>query len=433
MQIKFNYNNMLKEFSGEHGFSRSDFLGINEKIESAKSSIQKKKSQGLMGFMFLPFNQDDVIEEILNYKEEMKNKIENIVILGIGGSALGTYVLHNALNHPYHNELEFEKRRAPKLYIADNIDPERLYYIINTINIEKTLFNVVTKSGETIETLSQFMIIKKLLGKKAKERIVITTDSENGSLIKIAKTEGFKTFFIPKGVCGRFSILTPVALLPAAFLGIDIKEILKGAAMVDEDLAVMFAVLKYIAILKGKNISVVMPYADRLRYVSDWYSQLFSESLSKKFDNNQNIVNTGLTTLKALGVTDQHSQLQLYIEGPFDKVIVFLDVEEYLKETINPKNYENIPSFNALSEIPHSKLIKLEKKATEASLTKASRINMSITLPKVNEFTIGQLLYMLELSCAFLGELMNINAFNQPGVEDGKQLTLEFLKSVKKE
>ncbi|MCL2592235.1 MAG: glucose-6-phosphate isomerase [Defluviitaleaceae bacterium] len=414
MKIKLDYTNMVL-----------DIKNIREKIESAKVSISEKKSKGLMDFMLLPHNQGNVVEEILDYKEKMKGKIENIVILGIGGSAFGTYVLHNALNHPYHNEF-----KTPKLYIADNIDPERLFHILERVDINKTLFNVITKSGETIETISQFMIIKNLLGGKAKELIVITTDEESGSLIKVAKNEGFKTFFVPKGVGGRFSVLTPVGLLPAAFLGLDIKEILRGASQACEDTAITFAAMQYMSLLDNKNIFVMMPYVDRLKLVPDWYSQLFSESLSKEIDNDGNIVNTGFNVAKALGATDQHSQLQLYIEGPKDKIIIFLDVDEYHEEMIIPKNYENIDSLKILGGVPHSKLIKLSKKATEASLTEVGQMNMTLTLPKITEFTIGQLLYMLEYSCAFLGELMNINAFNQPGVEHGKKLIYKYLSKI---
>jgi glucose-6-phosphate isomerase len=276
------------------------------------------------------------------------------------------------------------------------------------------------------------MLEEKLTKEEAAKHIVCTTDKENGNLIKIAKAEGYETFFIPSGVGGRFSELTPVGLLPAAMCGIDIKAMLEGAAFMDElskeddiykNPAYMYAILSYIAMEQGKNISVMMPYADSLKFISDWYAQLWAESLGKKFDVDGNVVFAGQTPVKALGVTDQHSQVQLYTEGPFDKIIVLLGVDKF-KETITiPKIYSEIPSLGFLGGITQNQLIKTEQMATEYALLKGGKANMTITLPEVNEFTIGQLLYMFEVATAFAGELLNIDAFDQPGVEEGKNAT----------
>ena len=159
--------------------------------------------------------------------------------MGIGGSALGPIAVHQALNHPFYNELPKEKRGGcPKFYVMDNVDPERMKALFDVIDIEKTLFNVITKSGSTSETMAQFLLVvdllKNKLGDKYKEHIIATTDREKGNLIKIAKAEGFKTYYIPAGVGGRFSELSPVGLLPAAVCGIDIEEMLAGAAYMDE-------------------------------------------------------------------------------------------------------------------------------------------------------------------------------------------------------
>jgi glucose-6-phosphate isomerase len=276
------------------------------------------------------------------------------------------------------------------------------------------------------------MLEKKLGKEKARDLIVCTTDASSGNLIKIAKEEKYKTFIIPSGVGGRFSELTPVGLLPAAFCGIDISEMLQGAAFMDkmcneEDIyknpGHMFALLHYIAMNRGKNITVMMPYADSLKYTSDWFAQLWAESLGKKFDLDGKTVYAGQTPVKALGVTDQHSQVQLYTEGPFDKIVVFLGVEEYREEIKIPKLYAEMPSLGFLGGITHSQLIKTEQIATEYALTRAGRMNMTLTLPSVNAHTIGQLLYFFEVATAFAGELMNINAFDQPGVEEGKNAT----------
>lgn len=438
MKIKLDFNNMMTDFVGEYGISEGDITKLISKIESAKNAMVTKRANGKMDWRDLPYNQNEVVEDIIGYVNEVKDDIDAFVVLGIGGSALGPIAVQQAINHPYYNELTKEKRGGyPKLYVADNVDPERLTYLFDTIDVTKCLFNCVSKSGSTSETMSQFMIIKEMLEEKltkeeAAKHVVCTTDKENGNLIKIAKAEGYKTFFIPSGVGGRFSELTPVGLLPAAMCGIDIKAMLKGAAFMDElskeddiykNPAYIYAILSYIAMEQGRNISVMMPYADSLKYISDWYAQLWAESLGKKFDVDGNVVFAGQTPVKALGVTDQHSQVQLYTEGPFDKIIVLLGVDKF-KETITiPKIYGDIPSLGFLGGITQNQLIKTEQMATEYALLKGGKANMTITLPEVNEFTIGQLLYMFEVATAFAGELLNINAFDQPGVEEGKNAT----------
>lgn len=439
MQIKLDYNNMLENTLGvnSNSISTNEIEKLQPKINDAIKSMATKRKDGKMDFRDLPYNQDDIVKEINDYVLEVKDKFDAFVVLGIGGSALGPMAVHQAINHPHYNELSKEKRNGfPKFYVADNIDPEKLTYLLDTIDITKTLFNVVSKSGQTSETMSQFMIIKEMLeakmGADAKNNIVCTTDKENGNLIKISKDENYKRFTIPSGVGGRFSELTPVGLLPAAMTGVDIEQLLKGAKFMDElcskenifeNPAHMYGLLNYMAMENGKNISVMMPYADSLNCISDWYGQLWAESLGKKFNNLGEKVYVGQTPVKALGATDQHSQVQLYMEGPNDKIIIFLGVEKY-KETLTiPKIYGDVPSLSFLGGVTQNKLIQVEQMATEYALTEAGKQNMTITFPVVNEFTIGQIIYMFEVATSFAGELLNINAFDQPGVEAGKNAT----------
>jgi len=438
MNLSLDYNNMLPHMIGEKGISKETFEKLTPQIKKANTAMVEKRAAGQMAWRELPYNQKEVVAEIESYVNEKKDQIDAFVVLGIGGSALGPMAVQQALNHPYYNELPREKRGGfPKLYVVDNVDPERLVYLFQTIDPTRCLFNVISKSGSTSETMSQFMIIQKLLeekiGKeKAKELIVCTTDAVSGNLITIAKAGGYKYFIIPSAVGGRFSELTPVGLLPAAFCGINIAGLLEGAAQMDkmcaeDDInknpAHMYALLHYIGMTTDKNISVMMPYADSLKYISDWYAQLWGESLGKQHDVDGNIVNVGQTPVKALGATDQHSQVQLYAEGPFDKIIVFLGVDEYRETITIPKTYEDMPSLGFLGGVTHNQLIKTEQDATEYALTKAGRQNMTITLPKVTPQTLGQLLYFFEVATAYAGELLNIDAFDQPGVEEGKNAT----------
>ena len=177
----------------------------------------------------------------------------------------------------------------------------------------------------------------------------------------------------------------------------------------------------------GKNISVMMPYADGLKFIADWYCQLWAESLGKEVDNFGNTVNAGQTPVKSLGVTDQHSQVQLYTEGPFDKVITFLAVDKYREEVVISDGCHDIPDVHFLCGHTMNELIDAERSATEYALTVKERLNHTIYLPEINAFTIGQLLYYFEMETAFAGELLGVNTYNQPGVENGKNATYALL------
>ena len=440
MRVRVDYNNMMSEFLGDEGFTVKEFDALKPAISVAYNTVQNNRGTGMMGWTELPYNQKEIVADIMATAKEIKKSCDNFVVLGIGGSALGPIAVFQALCHLRHNELPKSKRKAPKLYVEDNVDPERMQALLDVIDINKTVFNVITKSGSTSETMSQYLIIvdmlKEKLGDKAKDHIIATTSSNKGNLIKIAKQEGFKTFYIPDGVGGRFSEMCPVGLLAAAVVGIDIKLMLEGAAYMDKicknkdykkNPALAMAVLQYVAMKKGKNISVMMPYADSLKYMADWYCQLWGESLGKAEDNDGNIVNVGQTPVKALGVTDQHSQVQLYREGPYDKVITILAVDEYRDVVGIPQGCEDIPDVNFLCGHTLNELIQAERSATEYALTQAKKLNHTIYLPKVNAFTIGQLLFLFQMETAFCGELLNINTFNQPGVEGGKNATYALL------
>ncbi len=437
LKIKFDYNNMMSDFIGEEqGFSSKD-LADNKKIaEAAHKRVAENRGKGMMGWTELPYNQKEIVNDIMATAKIIRKKFDNFVVLGIGGSALGPTAVFQALCHLRHNELPARKRKAPKLYVEDNVDPERMASLLDVLDLNKTVFNVITKSGATSETMSQYLIImdllKKKFGDKAKEHMIATTSAKKGNLIKIAQEEGLKTFYIPDGVGGRFSELCPVGLLPAAVLGIDIKVMLEGAAFMDKickskdyrkNPALVAALLQFMSMKKGKNISVMMPYSDGLRYVADWYCQLWGESLGKAVDLDGNTVYAGQTPVKALGVTDQHSQIQLYREGPFDKVITLIAVDNFRAEVTISEGCENIPDVNFLCNHTMNELINSERKATEYALTTANRPNCTITVPEINAFTIGELLYMFELETAYTGAMLNVDTFNQPGVEGGKNAT----------
>jgi glucose-6-phosphate isomerase len=440
-KLTVNYNNMMKERVGKQGISIADITKLKKKISRAVKNIKQKRDDGMLGFMYLTYDAK-TREEIKKVAEAVRGKFENFVVLGIGGSALGTIALKTALKHPYYNMLPADKRKAPRLFVMDNVDPETASALFDIIDIKKTVVNIISKSGATAETAAFMKILWKKIettcGKsRLKDHVIMTTDKEKGSLRKLVNKLGLISFPVPGNVGGRFSVLSPVGLLPLASIGVNIDELLKGAAYMDslcsndniwKNPAYMRAILHYISDVKfGRKITVMLPYSNALKDVADWFAQLWAESLGKKFSNDGKIVHEGLTPVKALGATDQHSQCQLYMEGPFDKVTTFVKVDKFNPDIKMPDNFNDDEGVAYLSGKNMSRLLNAEQKATEVAMTKNLRPSMTITLPGISEFNLGQLIYMLEVETAFIGELYNINAFDQPGVELGKILTFAMM------
>ena len=336
--VTFDFNNVMSDVLGpEVGLEPEEIDEFKDVMTDAHKDMMERRKNGELPFFDLPF-QTRELRKLKRAADEIRKKVENFVVLGIGGSALGTRAVYRALRPLNQNLLERSKRRFPRLFVADNVDPEGINAIISLVDPRRTMYNVVSKSGSTAETMSQFMVIydqiRRSLGKSSlKEHIVFTTDPKEGVLRTLADQAGFEAFDIPPGVGGRFSVLTAVSLLPLAVAGVNVVELLKGAATAAEvctkaslwkNPAYLFAVIQYaLRQKKGKNILVMMPYADALSEVADWFNQLWAESLGKRYATDGRIVEAGQTPVKALGATDQHSQVQLYMEGAFGQVLCF--------------------------------------------------------------------------------------------------------------
>ncbi|MBO7737034.1 MAG: glucose-6-phosphate isomerase [Clostridia bacterium] len=442
MRLTVDYNNMMASALGEKGFTDKRLASYTAQAKQAYQYVAENrgKDELYMGWTELPYNQKEIVADIKATARKIRKQFKYFVVLGIGGSALGPIMAYTALCHLHYNDLPDKKRKGPKFFVEDNVDPVRMHDLLDVIDPKKTCFNVVSKSGATSETMAQYLVISDILTKAGvdlKENLIFTTDAKKGNLVKIsASLGGVKSYVLPDGVGGRFSQLSPVGLLPAAVLGIDITALLDGAAYMDKlckqknmykNPALLSAVLQYAAMQDGKNIGVMMPYSDNLKFVSDWYAQLWAESLGKNKTLSGEDCNVGQTPVKALGVTDQHSQVQLYAEGPYDKVITFLSLGKYQYETVIPHGCEDIPDVGFLGGHTMEELIQAENKATAYALMQAGRMNYTVTLPELNAFTLGQLLFYFEMQTAYAGALFNINTFNQPGVENGKIATFALL------
>lgn len=412
--MKINYSFMMEEFLGEKGLRIEDLDNMRHSTENIHNRIKNREFQEFE-FLDLPFQNTSEIEETGRW---VRDRAENFVILGIGGSALGPKVIWDCLR----------KSHIPRVYIYDNVDPASFEKILNHVDLKKTVFNVISKSGSTGETIASFMItweVLKKAGLKPEEHFVITTDPEKGPLRRLAKELNLRSLSIPAGVVGRYSVLSPVGLLCASVTGIQPQELLHGARDIhkrcsEPDLlnnpAYLFGILLYLNDIKhSRRINILMPYADSLKSFSEWFCQLWAESLGKK--------GRGLMPYPSTGTTDQHSQLQLWIEGPDDKVVIFVRIENYGTDRKIPAIFKDIKEFSFLGGHSLSELIKAEQESTALSLMKAGRPNITITIPEINAYSIGSLFHFFEIATVFTGMLYGINPFNQPAVEEGKRFT----------
>ena len=431
-RIRLDYTNCLADRVGStHGIEPAELEALRAPSAAAIEAVQARRTQDLR-WLDLPY-QDEVVADVLGYAESVRGRFQNVVVLGIGGSALGNRALHHALNGPFH-DLD-PPAGQPRLYVLDNVDPEFMAEFLEHIDLRSTLFNVISKSGGTAETMSQFLLLRErliaALGEDAhKEHMVLTTDAEKGVLREIVSREGYRSFIVPDGVGGRFSVLSPVGLLSAALVGIDVPELIAGAAEMDqrcrstvleENPALLHAGLQHLLHnTKGLPIAVSFVYSQRLAYVGDWYAQLLGESIGKRLSNSGEEVFVGPTPVRAIGVTDQHSQVQLYVEGPYDKWFTLMGVEQPAKDVELPLMFEDLEGVAYLGGRKLSELFHAEREGTRIALTEARRPNCSITLETIDARALGELIVMLEVSVAVMGEHYQINAFDQPGVEAGK-------------
>ncbi len=442
--LKLNYRNTdVAVIGAENGLNLTEeFANYRETITDIITGLNQRKDKlgQWLQWMNLGYN-EETVWYVKEFASMVRGRFDNVLVLGIGGSALGGLAVTEAILKPYWNLLTKEQRNDfPRIFFLDNIDPDSINGLLQVLDLKKTLVNVITKSGDTAETMSQFMIVKDLLqqelGDDYRKNIVATTDKKMGILRQLADQEGYKTFFVPDDVGGRFSVFSAVGLVPFALVGLDIDQIMNGIKDMDlalkntdinQNIAAQGALIQYLMDTKlGKRLSVMMPYSSRLKYVSDWYVQLWAESLGKEFNNRGEKVNIGPTPIKALGATDQHSQIQLYNEGPNDKVITFIRVENFDTVLEIPRIFE-YTGIGYLGGKTINDLINAEADSTKVALADCSRPTLTISIEKIDEYNIAQLLYMLEVQTAIAGELYNINTFNQPGVEQAKNYTYALM------
>jgi len=420
-RVRLDYTGCLEERVGAAGVSRDGVRRAARAARSGMARLRKQLDNGTHGFDAILDDRRTAVACIREGRR-LAGAAQTLVVDGIGGSALGALALQSAFR---------PKRR---LVILDNVDPEGVHARLAGLDAKRTAACVITKSGSTAETMANLLVLldwmERRLGPGHVKRWCAVTDPKKGDLLVLAQRLGLPRLQLPPNVGGRFSVLTAVGLLPAAFLGLDVSALLAGAramrrhcwsAPPEKNVGVIGAVLLHLmATRRGRNIQVLMPYADALVHLADWYRQLWAESLGKRLNRHGRVVETGQTPVTALGATDQHSQVQLYVEGPHDKVVTFLELERFRKDVRIPKRHADLPSLGYLGGRTLGKLLGAEKWGTELALTAAGRPNFSYLVPELSEHVLGQLIYLFEFQTALSGELYGIDAFDQPGVEAGK-------------
>lgn len=408
MKLQLSSEFLYQDLGVKYGITPETIEKCNPKISDAVARVDQMILEKKYGFV-------NVLENV-----GMLEKIEQIfhsfrfaktmVVVGIGGSDLGARAVQQALEQA---ESPFEV-----IFHGDSSDPVALDRLTARIDLDETVFCIISKSGETIETISQYIIMKSLYSKKTdvwSQHFLFITDEKKGILRQEADTHGISTLAIPDDVGGRFSVQTSVGLFPSICMGVDIRQLIDGARSVISDhrlVAQELARTQYLLNQQGIDLHILMPYSVQLEEFSRWYRQLWAESLGKE--------NKGVLPIQARGPADQHSQVQFYTEGKLLASILFIRIlerkEDVLIHDVDVKGVEYLEghSFN--------EILNIEQQATALALKKLGRPSATLSLESLTPYSLGQLFLLFELAVVYLAEMFEIDAFNQPGVEEGKQM-----------
>ncbi|MBI3792070.1 MAG: glucose-6-phosphate isomerase [Gemmatimonadetes bacterium] len=437
MAIRLDVTNLVATADGRAGVPLATFQGAQARFAAAHAHLVQQRAAGILGFLDLPAN-EGLLAQVEQFAAEAKGKYKDVVVLGIGGSALGPIAVRTALKPSGWNAMMDDPRGGlPRLHVLDNVDPRTIAALLAALDLRTTLFIVTSKSGGTGETMAQFLVVQDRLKQATlpiDEHVVFVTDPAKGALRAIAARDKIPALDVPPNVGGRFSVLCPVGTLPAALVGVDVRAMLAGAADMaarcgTDDLAKnpagAFAVLQWLAdTTQGRHVHVLMPYRDALRDMAAWFVQLWAESLGKIQPGGASV---GPTPIPALGATDQHSQVQLFMEGPQDKTVTFITTAGHETDVTIPAGYGDIEELGYLAGHTLGELLDVERVATAGALAKRGRPSMTLTLDTVDAWHVGALFMFFGIATVYGGHLYGVNPLDQPGVELGKQYTFARL------
>jgi glucose-6-phosphate isomerase len=404
------------------GVLPDEWVSLGTRVREAMPDVQTLANAGRLGFRDLEAQAEE-FDKVVAFAAEARGRYDDIVVLGIGGSALGAIALRTALG---------TAEARPRLHVLDNVDPVAVATTLGMLTLSRTCFVVISKSGTTVETMAQYAIVRARLDAAAlpaRAHLVFVTDPERGALRLIASAEEIPAFAVPENVGGRFSVFTPVGTLPAALAGWDVAAFVAGAlamrdrcdgAALETNPAAVFATLQWRAHqMLGQGIHVLMPYCDALRDVAPWFAQLWAESLGKI---DRDGLSVGPTPLAARGATDQHSQLQLFMEGPADKTVTFLAAKRSGDDLVVAPDALLPEALHYVRGHTLGALLDAEQEATAEALASAGRPSMTITVDAADAWHVGGLMMLFMQATVLAGALYRVDPLDQPGVELGKKL-----------
>ncbi|MCR4347880.1 MAG: hypothetical protein NUV55_11870 [Sulfuricaulis sp.] len=429
---------LYRDSIGTEGVDRSEIESLAPELHRIHQTLTKKSAGGLdaeFACLSLHNTMPESLPPIEAAAEQLR-RFEDIAVIGIGGSSLGAKAVHQAL------EMDMPGPALPRLNFLENINPRQLDKLLRNWSAEKTAIIAISKSGGTIETVIQFLIVRAWLEKqlgadKARHHQWLITDPAQGWLRELAQREGTASLPVPPRVGGRFSVLTAVGLLPLAVAGVDIHRLLAGSAanaarcVSDNPLenpALEMAALFYLLDTKhNKRVSIMMPYADPLQLFGDWYRQLWAESLGKIRGGQQDGSPAGTLPVTALGTVDQHSQMQMYLESRRDKIFTFMAINDWGQNLPIPLSSADKKYFPYLEDKRMQDVLDAEFRATVQVISDTGHPNMTLRLPRLDAHVLGQLIDLYQRATVYAGLLYGINPLDQPAVEKGKQLAIKLL------
>ncbi len=420
--MQLDLNGLLATAVGAGGLTPDDVAALEPDLARARALLSERRADGKLQFAELPYRSED-LTMVLATAAETRELFDTLVVLGVGGSAMGARALVSALVTPASGGV--------RVVLADSIDPSAMQGLLDQLDLRRTLFNVVSKSGNTTGTMAQFLVVRDRLLRALgavdyKRHLLVTTDPERGSLRQIVDDEGFRELTIPAGVEGRLSALSAVGLFPLAVAGIEVAEVLAGAAHVDErsrtaasplaDAPLLLAgALWLMATRREKRLLALVAGSDRLGGVADWFCHLWAASLGRS-------AASALKPIPARGAADQHAELALSLDGPRDTVVCFLRVEDHGAPLDVPVTYKDMEDVGYLGGHPLAALLDAEQRATELALARHGRPSARVMLPALNPFILGQLVYLLELATVAAGVLAGIDPGEERGLEEARQI-----------
>ncbi len=399
--------------------SNSDINILRQKAESSLQLLKNKQGKGndFLGWVELPSNiKQEELQDIISCAEYIRQKSEVFVVAGIGGSYLGARAVIESLKHNF-DCLKNDKQSPIVLYAGNTLSEDYLADLLDILDKKDYSLCVISKSGTTTETAITFRILRQHLEKKyghneASSRIVAITDEKKGILKEIANKEGYKTFVIPDNVGGRYSVLTPVGLLPIAVAGFDIRELVKGALQIQQNqpnIAIDYAIARNHLYDIGKKIELLVTYQPNLTFFAEWFKQLYGESEGKE--------NKGLFPASVCNTTDLHSMGQYIQQGERLMFETILHVENANKRIEIPYLQNDDDKLNYLSKFSLSEINHKAELGTQQAHLEGNVSQLVISIDYLNESNIGKLIYFFELACGISGYMLDVNPFDQPGVE----------------